>query len=117
MSAEKCEWYFPDAYLPDISDGVSHEAVCVLNIGEADANLSLTLYFESSPPMERFAYVCGANRTVHIRLDKLLSPSGEPIPQCTPYAIRLCSDVPVYCQYTRVDASLPQHALMTTMGL
>lgn len=112
----KCEWYFPDAFLPDISDGISHEAICVLNLGQSGAHIELTLYFEDSEPLSGFSVLCGAGRTEHIRLDRIRSGNGISIPQCRPYAVRLCSDQPVLCQYTRVDAERPG-GLMTTMGL
>ena len=113
----KCDWFFPDTFLPDLSDGVSHEALCVLNVGEEDANLAITLFFQDEAPMGGFSAVCPAQRTNHVRLDRIKSASGEPIPQCRPYAIWLHSDEPVLCQYTRVDMTKPGTALMTAMGL
>lgn len=115
--AAKSDWFFPDMYLPDLSDGVSHEALCVLNVGREDAHITLTLYFEDADCMDGFHAVCPGSRTNHIRLDKIRGSDGTAIPQCRPYAGWLHSDVPVLCQYTRVDAALPDHALMTAMGL
>ncbi len=116
-AAAKCDWFFPDTFLPDISDGISHEALCVLNVEDQDAHLTLKLYFEDAEPMEGFEAVCPAQRTNHIRFDKFFSRDGKAIPQCKGYAVWLHSDVPVLCQYTRVDATKPDRALMTTMGL
>lgn len=113
----KTDWYFPDTYLPDTSDNTSHEAICVLNTGEHKAQIQLKLFFETQEPMEGFYVVCEAQRTIHIRLDKLSNSSGLSIPQCQAYSVWLHSDQPVLCQYTRVDANLPLHALMTTMGV
>jgi hypothetical protein len=42
---------------------------------------------------------------------------GRPLQQCVPYAIHVSSNVPIFCQYTRVDATVPSYALMTAMGL
>ena len=42
-------WLVPDCYYPSISSPghyISHEAICVLNTGNQDASLTLTLYFE-----------------------------------------------------------------------
>jgi len=113
----KTDWYFPDTYLPDISDGISHEAVCVLNLSDREADVTLTLYFEDRGPMTGFSAVCGANRTNHIRLDRIRSADGSPIPQTTPYSIALHASVPVFAQYTRLDATKPPYTLMTAMGL
>ena len=114
---KKREWLFPDAYLPDTSDGVSHEAVCVLNLERETADIALTLYFEDREPLDGFQAECPGNRTLHIRLDKITNEEGIPIPRCVPYAIRLKSTVPIVSQYTRLDATKPAHALMTTMGV
>ena len=77
QNSAKCDWYFPDTYLNDTSDGVSHEAVCVLNIGEKDATISMKFFFEQREPMEGFTAVCKANRTNHIRFDRLKNGRGE----------------------------------------
>ena len=53
----KCDWYIPDAFYPAVDQGesyVSHEAVCVLNTGDKDAHIQITLYFEDREPLEGF---------------------------------------------------------------
>ena len=110
----KC--YFPDAYMPDTRDGISHETISVLNVGEKEAHVELTLYFEDREPMKGFSAVCGPNRTCHIRLDRIASQDGQPVPRCTPYAIAAQSSEPVLFQYTRLDATRPSYSLMTAMG-
>ena len=47
-------WLIPDGYLPERSTGdqISHEAICVLNTGTADAHLSLTVYFDDREPIK-----------------------------------------------------------------
>lgn len=111
------DWFFPDAYLPNPKDGVSHEAVCVLNIGTEDAAIDLTLYFEDKEFMAGFHSVCPANRTSHIRIDKIKNKEGKSVPSDVPYAIWVHSSKPILCQYTRVDASAPPRTMITTMGL
>ena len=111
-------WLIPDAYLGSQSanDLTTHEAICVINTGEADAAISLTLFFEDRSPLTGFSAVCAAGRTNHIRLDKIRSESGDGIPYDTPYAILLESTAPVVVQYSRLDASRAELALMTTMA-
>lgn len=112
------KWYIPDAYYPGISGGrayVSHEAVCFLNeTGEAAA-VSLTLYFEDREKMSGFTAVIPAERTVHLRLDRIVSRDGKKIPQDTPYAIMIESAAPLHVQYTRVDTTQPELAISTAM--
>jgi hypothetical protein len=121
MSHEQCpaktEWYFPDGYLPDTSNNISHESLCVLNMGETEARLDITFYYEDREPLGGYSVVCPSRRTRHIRFDKLKNKNGVSVPECVPYSIHLSSDVPVMCQYTRVDATKPSYTLMTTIGL
>lgn len=114
----KTTWLIPDCYWPENSDPtapyVSHEAICVLNAGDADAALSLTFYFEDREPLTATA-ACPARRTHHIRLDRLDTSEG-PIPCGVPYAALVASDVPVVVQYSRCDASHPSVTLMTSVA-
>lgn len=112
------KWYIPDAYYPGVSAGstyVSHEAVCFLNETTVDADVKLTLYFEDRDKMTGFSAVVPRERTVHLRLDKLVSADGKRIPQDVPYAIVIESDVQLKVQYTRVDTTQAELAISTTM--
>lgn len=107
----------PDCYLPSSANGtyVSHEAVCVLNLNAEPVTVSMTLYFEDRDKMEGFVVTVPAERTHHIRLDKLLSVNGTPIPKDTPYAMVIESELEVAIQYTRVDTTQPELAMITAM--
>ncbi len=111
-------WLIPDGFLHSVSlnEQVSHEAVCVLNTSDKDATITLTLYFEDREPMTGFTAACPANRTHHIRLDRAVSVSGEKIPRDTPYALLVESTEPVVAQYSRLDTSAVEMALMTTIA-
>lgn len=115
----KTEWLVPDCYWPEITtEGhyVSHEAICVLNTTDDDADIALTLYFEDREPMTGFSAKCGARRTHHIRLDKLVDANGEHIPMGVPYAILAVSTAPIVAQYSRLDTTQANEALMTTIA-
>ena len=114
---QKRNGFFLITYLPDISDKISHESVCVLNLEEKGAKIELILYYENQDPKGGYFALCPSKRTNHIRLDKIKNLDGEGIAQCVPYSIHLKSDIPVLCQYTRVDATKPSYSLMTTMGI
>jgi hypothetical protein len=113
-------WYIPDTYLPTPTPGdgpyVGHEAVCILNVTHADANVHFDLYFEDRPPIEAIPLSVPGQRTRHIRLDKPEQLNGTKIPIGVPYAIRVRSDVPVIVQYSRLDTTQVQATLMTTMA-
>lgn len=112
----KCQWFIPDAFYPEKDNGeyVSHEAVCVLNTGDIDADIDIILYFEDREPVYGFKAVCPARRTHHIRMDRIRSTDGSSVPRGIPYAMLVKSNVPVVVQYSRLDTT---QAEMSFMGL
>lgn len=114
----KQRWLIPDGYMGTAVSGdyVCHEAVCVLNLSDKDAHITLTLYFEDRPPMTGFHAECARERTHHIRLDKIKNDLGESIPRMTPYAVLVESDTDIVVQASRLDVSQPDYALMTTIA-
>jgi len=115
----KKTWMVPDCYWPEITTGghyVSHEAICVMNTGDTDANIHITLLFEDREPMTEFYASCGARRTHHIRMDKLLDKNGKHVPLGVPYAAVVESDQPIIAQYSRIDTTQVNETLATTMA-
>ncbi len=111
-------WLIPDAYLNSVSknENLSHEAVCVINTSDTDAEIKLTLFFEDRDARCDFSSFCPAMRTHHIRMDRLRNKNGEGIPRDVPYALLIESNTPIVCQYSRLDTSAPEMALMTTIA-
>ena len=111
------KWFIPDCYWHSQSSGVfpSHEAVCILNTNSVVAAVNLTIYFEDRDKLGGYSVEVGPERTLHIRLDKLVNKDGIAVPQDTPYAMVIECEHEVAVQYTRVDTSQPAMALMTTM--
>jgi hypothetical protein len=110
-------WLIPDGFIPSKShENISHDAVCVLNTTDKDAHISLTLYFEDRDKMECFSAVCPAGRTNHIRMDKIRGNNGEMVYRDMPYAILVESDVNIVVQYSRLDTTQAENALMTTIA-
>jgi len=111
-------WLIPDGYLPERSEGeyVSHESVCLLNCGQVPANVNITIYFEERDPLRNLLATVGAERTNHVRLDRIVTDGGEKIPRGVPYALCVVSDQPIVVQHSRLDTSQPSLALFTTMA-
>jgi len=112
-------WAVPDGYIPSWSHGpepdmVSHEAVCILNAGDEDAHLELTVYFSDREPAGPYRVTVPARRTLHLRLNDLREP--ESIPVGKEYALVVRSDVPVVVQHSRLDTRQAENTLMTTMA-
>lgn len=118
MSTGKCEWLIPDAFYPvkDNGDYVSHEAICVLNTGDSDADIEFTLYFEDREPVKGFKAVCKARRTHHVRMDRIKDENGNTVPRGVPYAVYVKSSVPVVVQYSRCDTTQSELAFMGVMA-
>mgnify|MGYP001179343710 FL=1 len=114
----KTIWLIPDCYLEPASTGdkISHEAVCVINTSPKDAEIKLTLFFEDREADSSYRAACSSMRTHHIRLDRLLSMDGREIPRGVPYALLLESSTPIVVQYSRLDTSQDELALMTTIA-
>ncbi|WP_127588679.1 sensory rhodopsin transducer [Paenibacillus koleovorans] len=117
----KTAWFIPDGYIPPTSaPGVyeSHESICVLNTSGEDAKLTLTIYFEDRDPIEQVEAIVPGRRTRHIRTSSLRGSggNGESIPTGVPYAIGIVSTVPVMIQYSRLDATQAENALMSIMA-
>lgn len=112
-------WIIPDMYWPSISSQgsyVSHESLCVLNPSDTDCGITITLYYEDRNPIKGLVVLCKAERTNHVRMDELLDHSGRPLPRGVPYAAMVECTMPVVVQYTRVDTTQSENALMTTMA-
>lgn len=111
-------WLIPDTFLNSVSknDQLSHEAICVINTTDIDAEIKLTLYFEDRDAVNDFSSSCPAKRTHHIRMDKLRDANGNMIPRDTPYAVLVESNTPIVVQYSRLDTSRAEMALMTTIA-
>ena len=112
-------WAVSEGYIPGWSHGrspemASHETVCVLNAGEADAHLELTVYFPEREPLGPFRLLVPARRTRHIRLNELTDPGR--IPPAQDYAYVVESDVPVVVQHTRLDSRQAENALFSTIA-
>jgi len=120
MSKSMKTWYIPDAYLatPTGDDPVykNHEAVCVLNTTDEDADLQIDFYFADRPPYENVQVTIPAKRCYHIRMDDPAQIGGYEIPLDVPYGIRVRSNVPVIVQYSRMYATTHNISLISTMA-
>jgi hypothetical protein len=88
----------------------------VLNTSDQDAEITMTLYFEDREKMGGFKAVCKAERTNHIRMDKIRNEEGIGVPRGVPYAILVESNVEIVVQYSRMDTTQAEMALMTTIA-
>jgi hypothetical protein len=112
-------WAVPEGYIPSesrFSDRalVSHETACILNAGDHDAKVAITIYFADREPVGPYRVSVGARRTLHLRFNDLEDP--QPIPRDTDYASVFESDVPIIVQHTRLDSRRAEFALLSTVA-
>jgi hypothetical protein len=119
MTLGSRRWAIPEGYLPGWSRGkepemASHETACLLNAGDRDAQVSITVYFSDREPVGPYRLTVPARRTRHVRFDDLSDP--ERIPRATDFASVIESDVPIVVQHTRLDSRQSENALMSTIA-
>lgn len=115
----RTRWAIAEGFIPGRSAGPgraleSHEAVCILNAGDAEAHVTVTVFYADREPVGPFAFTVPARRTHHLRFNDFHDP--EPIPRDTDYASVIESDVPVVVQHTRLDSRQAELALLTTIA-
>ncbi|WP_163999203.1 sensory rhodopsin transducer [Pyxidicoccus caerfyrddinensis] len=112
-------WAIAEGWIPSQSTGpaptmTSHETACLLNTGDRDAQVEVTLFFKDREPVGPYRVTVPARRTLHLRFNDLKDPA--PVPRDTDYASVILSDVPIVVQHTRLDSRQAENALMTTIA-
>lgn len=112
-------WVIAEGYIPAASNGpepemTSHESFSVLNTGETDAHLNVTVFYSDRDPVGPYQVTVPAKRSKHVRFNDLSDPS--PIPKATEYSSVIESDVPVVVQHTRLDSRQSENALLSTIA-
>jgi hypothetical protein len=90
------------------------ETACILNAGDRDAQVAITIFFANREPVGPYRVTVAARRTLHLRFNDLEDPL--PIPRDTDYASVIEADVPVVVQHTRLDSRRAEIALLSTMA-
>lgn len=115
----KRRWAIAEGFIPASSHGPepqmeSHETACILNAGNQDAHVQITIFFSDRDPAGPYELAIPARRTKHVRFNDLTVP--EKIPEATNYSSVIESDVPVVVQHTRLDSRQNANALLTTIA-
>jgi hypothetical protein len=113
-------WYFPDGDRPPTNGGPieAHESLMILNVSHRTANVEIDLYWTDKEPTLAIEVEVLAERVRCLRVPWFDHPADAErvdVPTRTQYAMRIRSDIPVVCQYGRLEV-VPGYALYTTMG-
>lgn len=112
-------WVIPEGYIPVGSHGpapemVSHETACLLNAGDEEAQVRITIFYPDRDPGGPYLVTVPARRTLHLRFNDLHDP--EPIARGQDYSSVIESDVPIVVQHTRLDSRQAEEALLSTIA-
>jgi hypothetical protein len=112
-------WAIAEGYIPSQSSSsdralVSHETACILNAGEADAHVTIVIFFADREPVGPYRVTVAARRTLHLRFNDLKDPQA--IPRDTDYASVFESDEPIIVQHTRLDSRRAEISLLSTIA-
>lgn len=103
----RTRWAVAEGYIPSQSSFsdralISHETACILNAGDQEAHVNITIIFTDREPIGPYRVAVTARRTLHLRFNDLEQPA--PVPRDTDYSSVFESDVPIIVQHTRLDS-------------
>jgi len=112
-------WAIAEGYIPGASTGpepamTSHETACLLNTGDEEARVAITVFFADREPLGPYRVAVPPRRTLHLRFNDLDDP--EPLPRDTDYASVIEANVPIVIEHTRLDSRQAENALLTTIA-
>jgi hypothetical protein len=112
-------WAIAEGYIPSKSSFtdhalISHETACILNAGDRDAHVAITIFFANREPVGPYRVTVAARRTLHLRFNDLNDPQA--IPRDTDYASVFEADVPIILQHTRMDSRHSEVSLLSTIA-
>ena len=112
----RTRWCIAEGYIPSQSSFsdralISHETACILNAGDQDAHVMLTVFFSDREPVA-YRVMIPARRTLHLRFNDLEDPVS--VPRDTDFSSVFESDVPIIVQHTRLDSRHAEVTLMST---
>lgn len=112
-------WAVPGGHIPLYStgrepDNTSRDELSLLNTGDEDANLEITIYYTDRDPVGPYPLTVPSQRVRYVRFNDLINP--EAIILDTYYSAIIRSDIPVLVQFSRLDSGQPNKAILSTMA-
>ena len=76
-------WAIAEGWIPASSTGpepemTSHETACILNAGDREARVEITIFFADREPVGPYRVRVPARRTLHLRFNDLEDPEPDP---------------------------------------
>jgi hypothetical protein len=110
-------WAIAEGFIPSQSSFsertlVSHETACILNAGDRQAHVDITLFFADREPVGPYRVTISPRRTLHLRFNDLEEPAA--VPRDTDFSSVFEADVPIIVQHTRLDSRHAEVSLLST---
>jgi hypothetical protein len=110
-------WAIAEGFIPSQSSLsertlVSHETACILNAGDQQAHVDITLFFADREPVGPYRVTIAPRRTLHLRFNDLEEPAA--VPRDTDFSSVFEADVPIIVQHTRLDSRHAEVSLLST---
>ena len=110
-------WAIAERFIPSQSSFsertlVSHETACILNAGDRQAHVDITLFFADREPVGPYRVTISPRRTLHLRFNDLEEPAA--VPRDTDFSSVFEADVPIIVQHTRLDSRHAEVSLLST---
>jgi hypothetical protein len=110
-------WAIAEGYIPSRSSFsepalVSHETACILNAGDRQAHVDITLFFADRESVGPYRVTISPRRTLHLRFNDLEEPAA--VPRDTDFSSVFEADVPIIVQHTRLDSRHAEVSLLST---
>ena len=109
-------WAIAEGYIPSQSSFsdrtlISHETACILNAGDRDAHVKITIFFADREPVGPYRVTVAARRTLHLRFNDLKEPAAfRAIP-----IIRQSSN-PTWRSWCSTRVSISRHAEVSLLS-
>ncbi|GFZ80658.1 sensory rhodopsin transducer [Nesterenkonia alkaliphila] len=100
-------WVFSAGFAPSASTGhepefTSRNTLCLLNTGEQEACVRLSVYYEDTDPVGPFEVLVKPQRVKHQRINDLIEPEAVYLDR--PYGLVVNADQPVVAQLYYLDS-------------
>jgi len=110
-------WVIAEGWIPPYSHGpepamLSHETASLLNTGDRDAHVEITVFYKDREPVGPYRVTVPAHPAPAVQ--RLHRPRADPV--ATDYASVIQSDVPIVVQHTRLDSRQSENALLSTIA-
>lgn len=110
-------WAIAEGYIPSESSFsdrtlISHETACILNPGDREARVNITIFFADREPIGPYRVTVAPRRTLHLQFNDLKQPAS--VPRDTDYSSVFESDVSIIVQHTRLNSRHSEVALLST---